>query len=167
MAETSCSLEEAAEICRIPGRTLWRWRADRLLTATADWARLDPADMRELLAGRRRLPWGARLDVEDVTRLLLVSHLGALGWERQKLMSEALGHPWAFNIQPGREPDWLLIFQPSGKRKLQRQAVATLPEVTELLREIPTAYVANLRVFRNRAAQAITSLDKERIHARA
>jgi hypothetical protein len=120
-----------------------------------------------LLSGRRPPAWGVRFDVEDVTRLILVSHLGSLGWDRQRLMSEALGHPlghpWAKPpIQPGSEPDWLLIFQPSGKSKLDRVAVGTLSEVTAMLRQIPTAYVANLAAFRDAAANAITDLPATR-----
>jgi hypothetical protein len=162
MADLTCSLEEAADICRIPGRTLWRWRRDRLLTLNADFEGLTSAAFAQVLSGQRALLWGARLDVEDLTRLLLASHLGVIGWDRPRLMAEALGHPWAVDIEPGREPRWLLIYPRSGEPKLSRTAVDTLQEVAELLLKHPTAYVANLTEFRGAAARGIAALEADR-----
>jgi hypothetical protein len=158
MAELKCSLAEAAGICKIPDRTLWRWRRERHLTVAADWEGLTAAGRTELLAGRRPLGWGAQLNIEDLARLMLVSHMGTLGWDRQRLMSEALGHPWAIFTERDGEPDYLLIYLNQQTGKLDRTAIDTFESLTALLRQIPSAYVANLYSWRNAAATAMAGL---------
>lgn len=159
LLNSTCTLEEAVEICQISGRSLWRWRGDRLFTVTADWEGRTPTERAKLLARRQSPAWGVRLDTEDLTRLLVISHLGSMGMDRHKLVDEALGHPWAIDIVPGREPGWLLIYQQSGTGKLTREAVDTVAEVTKMLQQTPTAYVADLKAFRGAARRAIAALD--------
>jgi hypothetical protein len=151
-------LAEAAEICGIAENTLWRYRRARWLTFAADWEGLTRAGRAELLAGRRPLAWGAQLSTEDLTRLMLVSHMGTLGWDRQRLMSEALGHPWDIEM---KEPGYLMIRPHQKTGKLVRMAIDTFETLTAALREIPSAYAANLYSWRNAAAAAMAILAAE------
>jgi hypothetical protein len=117
---------------------------------------LTPAGRAELLAGRRPLGFGARLNTEDLARLMLVSHMGTLGWDRQRLMSEALGHPWDIT-EPGSK-DYLAIYPHPVTFKLDRKAL-DLEMVIGYVLKFPSLYVTNLVSWRKAAAAAMAMLD--------
>ena len=151
------TLSEAGALCGIPERTLWRWRAQSLLTTTPDWEG-DFAGLARVLEGKGeiRMITPAQFAVEDIARLMVISHLGATYGCDRLLLLQAIGHPYSIDIQPGDEPDWLLIY-PDAKGNLTRRATRDSEEVARVIGVAPS-YVVPLSGFRNAAVRATRKL---------
>ena len=162
-SDDTYSLEEIAEVFAafLPGR-MYRWRWTGRLLTIHDFE-VDPDMMQRLVAHLRADPANSarplpgampvtRFFLEDATRMLVVGHLGACGWDRVRLL-DALAAPYAIFIDRGQEPRYLLLY-PDGA-KLDRVAVATEEELQQVLAAKPLAVVIDLDCYR---AQMLKSL---------
>ena len=160
-SDDTYSLEEIAEVTGIPSSTMYRWRWTGALTTAYDH-QIDPTMMKRIAAHRRKpenarepLPGAmpvSRFFLEDAVRMLVIGHLGSLGWDRTKLF-DALAAPYAVFIERGREPRFLVLY-PDGA-KMDRVAVNAEQELQQVLAMKPLAVVIDLESYR---AQMLKSL---------
>jgi hypothetical protein len=159
-SDETFSLEEIGDVTGIPLSTLYRWRWTGRLLTIYDFE-VDPDLMQRIVAHlqagnvaeplRGAMP-SARFFLEDAVRMLVIGHLGALGWDRTKLF-DALALPYAIHIERGKEPRYLAIY-PNGT-KLDRVAVATERELQQVLSMKPLGVRVDLGAYR---AQMLESL---------
>src|SRR5215831_1353302 len=159
-SDDTFSLEEIAEVTGIPASTVYRWRWTGRLLTRYDYE-VDPDLMERIVAHLRSgnaaeplrgaMP-SPRFFLEDAVRMLVIGHLGQLGWDRTKLF-DVLALPYAIHIEPGREPRFLALF-PNGT-KLDRVVVNTEHELQHVLAVKPLAVMIDLACYR---AQMLKSL---------
>jgi hypothetical protein len=162
------SIEEIASVTGISWRTMYRWREQGYLLTRYDFE-IDPAMMESIIkairegrAGQplrgKRMP-EPRLFLEDATRMLVIGHLGVMGWDRTRLL-EPLGWPYAIHISPGQEPHWMGI-APDGK-KLDRYVTSNREELDYWLERKPMACVIDLNAYRAQMLGSFAELVKIR-----
>jgi hypothetical protein len=164
-SDDTYSLEEIALVTGIPASTMYRWRWTGWLTTQYDHE-IDPAMMERIVAHLREDPANAtkplpgalpvcRFFLEDAVRMLVLGHLGMLGFDRTKL-SYVLGAPYAIFVQPGREPRFMAIY-PNGQQ-LDRVVVATEDELQQVLAMKPLAIVIDLDSYREQMLKSLAHI---------
>ena len=155
-------MPEISQVTGLPESTLYRWRWQGLLLTRYDYE-IDPDLMQRIVRHLRANPANAgaplrgamppaRFFLEDATRMLVISHLGAMGFDRTRLF-DLLSAPYAIHIERGKEPRYLAIFPNRGK--LDRVAVNTEQELQQVVAVKPLAVVIDLDCYR---AQMLKSL---------
>lgn len=164
-SDDTFTLAEVAQVTGLPESTLYRWRWQGYLLTRYDYE-IDPEMMQRIVAHLRADPANAtkplpgalpsaKFLLEDCVRMLVIGHLGALGWDRMKLF-DVLAAPYAIHIEHGREPYRLVIF-PNGM-KLDRVAVATEAELHQVLAMKPLAVVIDLDSYRKQILESLARI---------
>jgi hypothetical protein len=164
-SDDTYSLEEIAEVTGIPPSTAYRWRSTGQLLTIYDF-QVDPDMMKRIVAHLRADPANAtkplpgampvtRFFLEDAVRMLLIGHLGSLGWDRTRLF-DALAVPYAIHIDRGREPRFLVLY-PDGA-KLDRVAVNAEQELHRVLAVKPLATVIDLDAYRAHMLKSLAAI---------
>jgi hypothetical protein len=158
------SVEEISDVTDIPVSTIYRWRWTGQLLTIYDFE-VDPVLMKRIVAhlkdpakAAEPLPGampGARFFLEDAVRMLVIGHLGKLGWDRTKLF-DALARPYAIFIERGKEPRYLAIF-PTGT-KLDRVAVNTERELEQVLAAKPFCVSVDLECYREQMRKSLAQI---------
>jgi hypothetical protein len=176
-SDDTYTIEEIALVTGISVSTMYRWRWTGRLLTRYDFE-IDPDLMKRLVVQLRNpanagkpLPGAMpaiRFFLEDATRMLVIGHLGAMGWDRTKLF-EVLAWPYAIYIERGREPRCLAIF-PNGT-KLDRLVFSSEQELvppgeTETIQDVlarkPWVVRIDLDSYREQMLKSLAAITEVR-----